>query len=261
MVIGLNIGSSSAFDGHMRRISAVTFDLWDTLIQEVPGNTEKVSSIRVDRIWRVLNERGMIHSRREVEKAYNKTFDFLQLTWSKSRDVPVKDHILFMLTSIDSKLSGRLAKDDIALIEKIYSEGILEHPPRLLPGAKDSLRAVKSRDFRIGLISNTGRTPGSMLRVVMGKLGILEYFDATTFSDEILVRKPNGLAFSLTLEKLRAIPKTAVHVGDDSEKDILGAKRAGMRTVQYVPGDARASKDADAHVRSLDKVLDKIDEF
>jgi len=245
----------------MRRISAVTFDLWDTLIQEYPGNTDKVSAIRVDRIWRTLNEKGMIHSRREVEKAYNKTFDFLQLTWSKNRDVPVRDHILFMLTSIDSKLAGRLAKEDIALIEKIYSEGILEHPPRLLPGAKEALKAVRAKDFRIGLISNTGRTPGSMLRVVMSKLGILEFFDTTTFSDEILVRKPNEIAFSLTLEKLRAVPKAAVHVGDDTEKDVLGAKKAGMRTVHYVPGDAKPAREADARVKSLAEVLVMIEEF
>jgi len=245
----------------MKRISAVTFDLWDTLIQEYPGNSDKVSAIRIDRIWRVLNDRGMIHSRSEVEKAYNRTFDFLQLTWNKSRDVPVKDHILFMLTSIDSKLAGRLAKEDIALIERVYSEGILEHPPRLLPGAKDALKAVRGKEYRMGLISNTGRTPGSMLRVVMGKLGILEYFDTTTFSDEILVRKPNELAFNLTLGKLKAIPKAAVHVGDDSEKDVLGAKRAGMRAVHYAPGDEDASRFADARVTSLDQVLDKIEKL
>ena len=231
------------------------------MIQEYPGSSDKVSSLRVDRIWRVLNDRGMMHSRREVQRAYDKTFDFLQMTWSKSRDVPITDHILFMLTSIDSKLAGRLSKEDIALIEKIYCEAILEHPPRLLPGAKDALKSVRSKDFRVGLISNTGRTPGSMLRVVMDKLGILEYFDATTFSNEILVRKPNQLAFNLTLERLRATPKTAVHVGDDIDKDVLGAKRAGMRAVHYAPGNEDASKAADAHVRSLAQVLDRIEDF
>lgn len=245
----------------MRRISAVTFDLWDTLIQEYPGNSDKVSAIRIDRIWRVLSDRGMIHSRDEVQAAYLKTFDFLQLTWSKSRDVPVRDHILFMLSSIDSKLTGRLSKDDIAVIEKIYSEGILEHPPRLLPGAKEALKSIREKDYRMGLISNTGRTPGSMLRIVMDKLGILEHFDTTTFSDEILVRKPNELAFNITLEKLRAIPKAAVHIGDDSDKDVKGAKKVGMRAVHYVGNDESASKSADAHVSSLAQVLEAIEEF
>ena len=30
----------------MRRIAAVTFDLWDTLIQEAPGNADKVAAPR-----------------------------------------------------------------------------------------------------------------------------------------------------------------------------------------------------------------------
>ena len=220
------------------------------MIQEYPGGSDKVSIIRIDRIWRVLDDRGMIHSRGEVEKAYDKTFDFLQLTWGKSRDVPVRDHVLFMLTSIDSKLAGRLTKEDIALIEKIYSEGILEHPPRLLPGAKDALKDVRCMDYRMGLISNTGRTPGSMLRVVMDKLGILGFFDAMTFSDEVRVRKPNELAFNLTLEKLRVVPKAAVHIGDDSNMDVLGAKRVGMRAVHYAPDGGDAAKGAAAQGRS-----------
>jgi len=243
----------------MRHIAAVTFDLWDTLIQENPGGSDKVAALRIDRICRYLNDKGMVHTRGEVATAYRKSGDFLEMTWSKRRDMPVRDQVLFILTGIDSRLTGKLSEPDLQNIEKLYSYSILDHPPILLPGAKEVLKAIRSRDYRLGLISNTGRTPGTVLRVLMGNMGILEYFDATTFSNEILVRKPSEGAFTVTLEKLKVMPKAAVHVGDDPESDIAGAKRVGMRAVQIISNGMKASGSADDATRSLDRIPQMIE--
>jgi len=243
----------------MRKIAAVTFDLWDTLIQEAPGGSDKVAGIRIDGIWKLLTAKGMVHTRDEVRSAYAKTGDFLDLTWSKRRDMSLHDQVLFLLTCVDSKLPGKLEREELERIEKVYAEGILRQPPVLLPRAKEALDAVKSRGYRMGLISNTGRTPGSMLRVVMGDMGILDHFDATTFSNEIFVRKPAEGAFRVTLEKLKVAPKAAVHVGDDARSDIAGAKGVGMHALQLVPQGKAGSEKADAYVKSLEHVLDGIE--
>jgi HAD superfamily hydrolase (TIGR01549 family) len=245
----------------MRRIAAVTFDLWDTLIQENPGGSDKVADLRIDRICRYLNDKGMVHTRQEVAVAYRKSWDFLEMTWSKRRDMPVRDQVLFILTGVDSKLTGKLSVEDFKHIESAYSNSILDNPPVLLAGAKDVLKAVKSKDYRIGLISNTGRTPGTVLRVLMRDMGILEYFDVTTFSNEILVRKPAEVAFTATLEKLKVVPKAAVHVGDDAESDIAGAKRVGMRAFQIVAEGEKPSASADGHATSLDQVLQELEKL
>jgi HAD superfamily hydrolase (TIGR01509 family) len=245
----------------MRRIAAVTFDLWDTLIQEAPGNSGKVAELRVSRMWRFLGDKGLAHTRHEVAEAYRESADFLAMTWSKRRDMPVRDQVLFMLTSIDSKLTGRLSQEDLSRIEKEYSEGLLDHPPMLLPGAKEALKDVRSKGYRVGLISNTGRTPGTTLRVLMDRMGILGYFDTTTFSNEILIRKPALGAFTVTLDKLKVVPKAAVHVGNDAESDIAGAKRAGMKALHIVADGTKPSPSADNHTRSLDQVLALIEKL
>lgn len=243
----------------MRKITAVTFDLWDTLIKEYPGGNEKVTKLRVEKIVNILDGRGIVHSSEEVGGAYRKTGDFLELTWSKRRDMPVRDQVLFMLNCVDNKLSRKIDRDALAEVQKVYEESILDNPPMLLPGAKEALRAVSDKGYKLGLISNTGRTPGTILRVVMDRMGILEYFDETTFSNEILVRKPAEKAFRSTLDKLKVLPKAAVHVGDDAEKDIGGAKKVGMRAIQVlVPGEERSAL-ADFLVDSLDEVPGKLD--
>ena len=243
----------------MRRIAAVTFDLWDTLIQEYPGGSDKVAGLRIHRIGSLLESRGVVHTQKEIEFAYEDTGDFLQLAWSKKRDIPVHDQVLFMLSAIDDKLASKLSKQYLAEAERIYAESIFDNPPRVLPGAREALKALKEKSYRIGLISNTGRTPGSALRTVMEDMGVLEFFDATTFSNETLVRKPSEGAFRTTLDRLKVTPKAAVHVGDDAESDIIGAKKAGMHALHVVAPGQLASDSADGNVRSLSQVLESVE--
>ena len=236
----------------MRKVTAVTFDLWDTLVREVPGGSDRVASLRTHRIAELLEGIGRPHDVEEVEEAYRKTGTFLDLTWGKSRDMPVRDHVLFMLSCIECRLPGKMTNEEISEVERIYADSILEHPPELLPGAKEALRAVSEKGYRVGLISNTGKTPGSTLRVLMGRMGILDIFHVTTFSNEIMVRKPAEAAFRVTLEQLKVLPKAAAHVGDDPEKDIAGAKRVGMHAVQVMAHAKSPAEEADARTDTMD---------
>jgi putative hydrolase of the HAD superfamily len=121
----------------------------------------------------------------------------------------------------------------------------------LLPGAREALEAVRRRGYKMGLICNTGRTPGSTLRKLMDRMGILGFFDVTTFSNEIMVRKPSEAAFRTTLKELGAAPKASVHVGDNPENDIAGAKRVGMRALQVMQYANRPAPEADARIESI----------
>lgn len=245
----------------MRKVIAVTFDLWDTLVREVPGGSDKVAAIRVRRIAEKLEQIGRPHDLEVVEEAYRKTGTFLELTWDKARDMPVRDHVLFMLSCIECRLPGKMLDEDIADVERIYSDSMLEQPPALLPGAKEALRAVSGKGYRLGLISNTGKTPGSTLRRLMEGMGILEYFQVTTFSNEIMVRKPSEAAFRVTLEQLKAFPKAAAHVGDDPDKDMAAAKRLGMGAIQVMRHASAPSDMADFRVGSLDEVPEAVEKL
>lgn len=245
----------------MRKIAAVTFDLWDTLIQERPGGSDKVARLRINGMASILSARGVVHTAQELESAYAETGEFLKMTWSKNKDVPMGDQVLFLLSSVDDKLASKLAIKELADLERIYAESILDNPPTLLPGAESALRSVKEKGYRVGLISNTGRTPGSVLRSMMSRMGVLGYFDATTFSNETLVRKPAEGMFRVTLDKLKVVPKAAVHIGDDADCDIAGAKKIGMHAIHVVAVGKSPSKVADGHVKSLDQVIDRIEEL
>lgn len=73
------------------------------------------------------------------------------------------------------------------------------------------------------------------------------------------MRKPAEGMFRVTLDRLSVSPKAAVHVGDDADSDIAGAKKIGMHAIHLVAVGKSPSKVADGHVKSLDQVIERIE--
>jgi FMN phosphatase YigB (HAD superfamily) len=108
---------------------------------------------------------------------------------------------------------------------------LLSIPPSLNPEAPALLAAVKKRGLKVGLISNTGRSPGTSLRQLLDNYGVLKFFDATVFSNEVMRRKPDRAIFDHASKLLEAKNEAIVHVGDNPEADFWGARNAGMRAI------------------------------
>ena len=243
----------------MTDIEAVTFDLWDTLIQESPGGAARVVQARVARIAEILSSARRPYSIEAIETAHAETGLHLGSIWDEARDVSVSYQVRFMLDQLGEGLSEDVGPEAFGEILVAYSESMLLHPPRLLPGAKEALSQVRDLVPRLGLISNTGKTPGSVLRKIMSRMDILRFFDTTTFSDETSVRKPGPEIFLKTLGDLGMEPTKTVHVGDDPLTDIKGAQNVGMRTVHVARGKEMKGIAPDRQVSSLAEVVPAIE--
>jgi FMN phosphatase YigB (HAD superfamily) len=66
---------------------------------------------------------------------------------------------------------------------------------------------------------------------MMEKQGILNYFDALSFSDEVKWVKPNVKLFQHAIDELGVSPEETVHIGDSMKGDVVGAINAGMRII------------------------------
>ena len=109
---------------------------------------------------------------------------------------------------------------------------ILHGTTSLLEGVPAVLAKLVSR-YKLGLISDTGVSPGRVMRELLARDGLLCHFDHLTFSDEHGRSKPHPSVFHATLAQLGVAPDRAVHVGDLLRTDIDGASAIGMRTVRY----------------------------
>jgi putative hydrolase of the HAD superfamily len=151
-------------------------------------------------------------------------------------------------------LDGAVPQDGplMEALDEAYCLPILSAPPVANAGAAEVLAALSRRGLRLGLVCNTGRTPGRMLRIVLERLGLSRHLGVLTFSDEVGLRKPHPEIFLRTLAPLDAAPAAAAHIGDDVTTDVGGARRLGMRAIHlcHARGASQDSRGA-ASVSSL----------
>ena len=232
-------------------IRAVTVDWWHTLAEPHGGDWEAFAKrTRMEGVQRVLREHGIEATYARFDLAYDLWTEHMARAWRKNVDWPAEEQVLDLLVSAgyDGVANRSLIED----LREPIGAPLVARPPEIHADAIETLNALKADGLKLAVISNTGRTWGRFLRQVQDGLRMTPLFDHRTFSDEARVRKPAAAIFASTLKALGVEPSEAVHVGDDVDADVGGAKGAGMTAVWYDTGkwpDADGSA-ADAVVHS-----------
>ncbi len=212
-------------------LRAVTFDLWETLITDSRKTDGQRSGHRIREIGRILNRSGLVIPAADLELAHARVWDECSRSWDRAVDLPFEGQVSLFLDLARPGLSNSVDPEVFSKIAEAYATAALLFPPSLVPGAAKTLAKLKTNGLKVGLICNTGRTPGRSLRKLLSEFGIMSLLDVAMFSDETICRKPDARIFRQTLEALGTGPKDAVHVGDSLENDVRGALGAGMRAV------------------------------
>ena len=214
-------------------MKAIAFDLWETIITDTPETALRQQECRLERMSEVFEKAGKPVLRDALEAAYRHTWVRCNdLYWSRDRDIPARTQIVHMLEPLLA--DGQVPEELLGDLEEAYAGAAIDHLPDLVDGATELLSKLRGR-WRIGLVSNTGRTPGAVLRGVLDRLGIGGMFDVTVFSNEHGECKPEPSIFSRLREGLGVAPSDIVFVGDNLFSDVWGAKQAGMRAVHFDP--------------------------
>ena len=215
----------------MPDIRAVTLDLWQTLIIDKPEQGRERRRFRIQGTVEALHDVGEGVTEEQVSEAYRACYRTCQAIRKEGRDVSFNEQVRIFVRAIDSGLSDRLDQDTFARILDRYADSFFHAPPKPADGISEMLATLKERGYLLGLISNTGMTPGRLFRTYLEDLGVIHLFDQLTFSDEVLLAKPSPAIFLTTLSALGTTPEQGVHVGDHLRNDIVGAHEAGIRTV------------------------------
>jgi putative hydrolase of the HAD superfamily len=98
------------------------------------------------------------------------------------------------------------------------------------PAFPDALTAVRdtARRYRLVLATNG---PGDVQRRKIDAAGLAPFFPAFIASGDIGHGKPDPRIFAHALSAIGANAADAVSVGDSIEKDVVGARTAGIRSV------------------------------
>ncbi len=212
-------------------IDTVTFDLWNTLVLNTPKDSIKYRQIRVKGIHEAFSEARISVKYEDIEKAHDLSFEESKKFWDKNIDMDSNKQINILLQFLPDLNPKSLDQKVFQKIKRAYTEPVLYATPDLAENATEILSNLREKNYKIGLICNTGRTPGNVARKLLEELDILKHFGALSFSNELKVRKPHKKIFLYTLSELKSLPESSVHVGDELKTDILGAKNVGVRTV------------------------------
>lgn len=119
--------------------------------------------------------------------------------------------------------------EDEALFEALYRHYAEPRAWWVDTEALRGLGTVARRGVRLGIVSNWD----TRLRSLYTRMALDRMFPWLVCSAEVELEKPDPAIFHLACELVGVEPKEAAHVGDDPERDVAGASRAGLGAILY----------------------------
>lgn len=244
-------------------ISAVTFDLWDTVIIDDSDEPKRAAKgllskylTRRELVWKFLQKHEPI-DRTMVDVAYA-TADaaFRRVWYGHSCTWSVSERLEVVLKGLDRTLPAE-EMDELA---RLHEEMEFEIQPDLAPGIVETIKELHGR-YKLGVISDTIFSSGRVLRKLLKANDIEHYFDVFIFSDEVGCSKPDTRTFTAAAKGLGVDITRIAHIGDRDSKDIKGPQSLGAKGIYTTVVTDRGSSDtsADAICRNYADLVEIID--
>lgn len=218
-------------------IKAVIFDIDNTLID----------FMRMKKMAVAAAIEGMVDAGLKVDKnvMFDKIFD---VYWKEG----VEDQKIF-----DKVLMKEFGRVDY----KVLAAGIIGYrrskASTMVPYAHVPMTLIELMKLGIkrGVLSDAPKL-AVWLRIV--ELGLHHHFDHIVASEDFGVKKPAPEPFRKALELLGTRPEETIMVGDWADRDIVGAKKLGIRTAWAKYGNTFDTKDSGADYE-LNDILDLLE--
>lgn len=130
---------------------------------------------------------------------------------------------------------GRLADGrpmdprSVALAVAVLFRTLTRRSFGVFPGVHDVLEKLRSK-YQLGLISDA---QWAFADPELDMVDLTRFFPVRILSSRVGVKKPDARIFAEALGAMGVRAESAVYVGDNPERDLVGARAAGMRCVLF----------------------------
>lgn len=237
-------------------IEAVIFDLGGTLIEYAGSYTAwpDLETPGFQAAYQILQQKGI--SLPEFDLFRQVGFALLPQRWRQATLGEQNFRLVDLLTAVLHDHDLYEADPDwLTEAAELYQTAICQQA-HMFADAPLVLDYVKQQGYKIGLLSNTMFTGEAHINDLR-RFGLIDYFDAMLFSADVGKWKPTAEPFLHVAADLGVAPETAVYIGDDPASDVVGAQRAGMRTIHVQSSQRFPHPEGvkpDAQVTSLGQV-------
>jgi putative hydrolase of the HAD superfamily len=223
-------------------IKGIIFDLDNTLVDFTRFKENSIRSAIESMI-----DAGL---KIDPETAYKKIFQiYEEKGWEYQR---VFDDFLFeAMGYIDYKI---LASGIVAY--RRAKEGSLV----LYPNVTRTLLNLVKKGIKLAVVSDA---PALQVWTRLVQMNLHHIFDVVITFDDTGKRKPDPEPFLKALEKLNLKPNEVIMVGDWAERDIVGAKKVGIKTIfaKYGNTFGTINSGADWEIDDIEEIVKIVEEI
>ena len=203
------------------QIKGVVFDLDNTLLDFMKMKQVAVRSAI----------RGMIEAGLDIDE--KKSFEDIITLYEKIGWENQKVFDVFLENSI-GHVDNKFLAAGIVAYRRAREANLLAYP-----NVNKTLIELTKLGMKLAVVSDA---PSREAWMRIYYLNLYHFFDVVITFDDSGERKPSAIPFEMALKKLGLKPQSSLMIGDWPERDVVGAKKIGMRTAFAVYGDTFGTK-------------------
>lgn len=197
-------------------VKAVIFDLDNTLVDFMAMKRQAI-----DAAIHAMRDAGLKLSPEEIRKRIDVIYAERGIEFQS-----VFDQLLF---DEFSKVDFKILASGVIAYRRAREAALVPYPHAYM-----TLIHLAKMNLKLGVVSDA---PGREAWLRLCYLDFHHIFDAVVTYEDTQVRKPAPEPFREVLKRLGVDPRDSLMVGDWAERDVLGAKQVGMKTVFARYGD------------------------
>ena len=223
-------------------IRAIIFDLDNTLLDFV-----KMKQFAVKASIRAMNEAGL---NVDEESGYKDVME-LYMTTGWENQLVFDDY----LKQTTGEVSNKILAAGVVAYRRARGATLLVYP-----NVNKTLIELLKAQIRLAVVSDA---PSREAWMRLYYLNLHHVFDPVLTFDDTGARKPSPKPFKLALDRMNVGPDEALMIGDWPDRDVVGAKQIGMKTIFARYGDTFGTNDsgADWDVNDIYEVVGIIKEL
>lgn len=219
-------------------IKAILFDLDQTLIDLI-----KMKKICIEAASSAMIDAGLNMDKEAIGKELFELYGQYGIEY---------EHIFqtFLKKSI-GKVDYKILANAVVAYRKVRA-GFLEP----YPSVQSTLLKLREKGYKLAIVSDA---PKLKVWIRLASMNLDDFFDVVVGFEDTGKTKPHSLPFRKALEQLNIPPSETLMVGDNVKRDIIGAKKLGMKTCfakyGYTTGFDKKEK-ADYEIERFEELLD-----
>ena len=216
----------------MKKYTNVIFDLFDTIILFKPKLLPKIEINGIEHystgkdVYKKFSEYFINYDFNEFYNYFMNSYkEFQKLKNIDNREYPNGKRFEIMLDMMEIPNDNPQIIKELVVSHMDSLSNSMVFPENYI----SVIEELNQRGYKLSILSNFDYSPTA--HKLLEVYGITTYINYIFISVDIGWRKPSPNAFEYALKKLNISPSEAVFIGDDYERDIVGASISNIDSI------------------------------